>query len=183
MLLYPFVVSLPSTFYLLIWTINGLYTMTTRYFYFSMMCIYILVFSISIFQEKLNEQNEQLLFGVEKFTSRYQNMKGSIPLLTSSLNRFGWTFGGSVTSRKGGHLHHGRRISMQATAAGRRKGTKSRGKARVTPGALVKSARGNCEIHDTDSRYRIPTRRPPKGRRPHSLTCNIEKGQQNAGKW
>ena len=135
-------------------------------------------------KEKLKEQNEQLLFGVEKFSSGYHNLKGSIPLLTSSLYRFGWTFGGSVTSRKGGHLRHGRRISVQATAAGRRKGTKSRGKARVTPGAPVKSARGKTsEIYDTDSRYYIPTRRPPKGRRPHSLTCNVERGQQNAGKW
>ena len=98
------------------------------------------------------------------------NLKGSIPLLTSSLYRFEWTFGGSVTSRKGGHLRHGRRISLQATAAGRRKGTKSRRKARVTPGAPVKSARGKTsEIYDTDSRYYIPTRRPPpKGQRPHS---------------
>ena len=36
-------------------------------------------------KEKLKEQNEQLLFGVEKFTPRYQNMKGSIPLLTSCI--------------------------------------------------------------------------------------------------
>ena len=69
-------------------------------------------------KEKLKEHNEQLLFGIEKFTSRYQSFKSSIPLLTSSLDRFGWTFGGSVTSRKGGHLRHGRRISVQATAAG-----------------------------------------------------------------
>ena len=134
-------------------------------------------------KEKLKEQNEQLLFGVEKFISRYQNLKGSIPLLTSSMYRFGWTFGGSVTTRKGGHLRHGRRISVQATAAGRRKNTKSRGRARLTPGAPVKSAKSSQKIYDPDSRYFIPTRRPPKGRRPHSLTHNIERGQQNAGKW
>ena len=40
-------------------------------------------------KQKLREQNEQLLFGVEKFISRYQNLKQSIPLLTSSLYRFG----------------------------------------------------------------------------------------------
>jgi len=79
-------------------------------------------------KQKLEEKNEQLLFGVEKFSSRYESLKGSIPLLTSSLYRFGWTFGGSITSRKGGHLRHGRRISVQATAAGRRKGFKSRGR-------------------------------------------------------
>lgn len=44
------------------------------------------------------EQNKQFLFVVKKFISRYQNLKGSIPLLTSSLYHFGWTFGGSVTT-------------------------------------------------------------------------------------
>ena len=42
-------------------------------------------------KQKLEENDEQLLFGVEKFTSRYQNLKHSIPLLTSSLYQFGWT--------------------------------------------------------------------------------------------
>ena len=101
-------------------------------------------------KEKLKEQNEQFIFGLEKFISQYQNLNGSIPLLTSSLYCFVWTFGGSVTSRKG---RHGRKISVQTTAAGRRKGTKSRGKARVTPGAPVKSAQGShrtSNTHDPD---------------------------------
>ena len=124
--------------------------------------------------------NEQLLFGIEKFVTPYGKFKDSIPLLTSSLYRFGWTFGGTITSKKGGHLRHGRRISVQATAAGRRKGSKSRGKARATPGKPVKSARNGKK---DPSRYHLPTRRPPKGRRPHSLRANIDKGCQNAGKW
>ena len=74
-------------------------------------------------KKRLEDTNEQLLFGVEKFTTRYGKLKDSIPLLTSSFHRFGWTFGGTITSQKGGHLRHGRRISVQATAAGRRKGT------------------------------------------------------------
>ena len=79
-------------------------------------------------KEKLEgTTNEQLLFGVEKFVSRYSKLKNSVPLLTSSLHRFGWTFGGTITSNKGGHLRYGRRIAVQATAAERRKG-KSRGK-------------------------------------------------------
>lgn len=131
---------------------------------------------------KLEEANGQLLFGVEKFVSRYHKLKGSIPLLTSSFHRFGWTFGGSVSSRKGGHLRHGRRISVQATAAGRRKGTKSRGKAMVTPGKRLKGATPTQPVEDS-SRYHVPTRRPLKGKRPHSLGYNINKGQQNAGKW
>ena len=40
-------------------------------------------------KKKVEVANEQLLFGVEKFTSRYEKLKGSIPLLTSSLHRFG----------------------------------------------------------------------------------------------
>ena len=32
-------------------------------------------------KQKLEENGEQLLFGVEKFTSRYRGLKQSIPLL------------------------------------------------------------------------------------------------------
>ena len=51
-------------------------------------------------KQKLQEDNEQLLFGAEKFISCYNKLKQSLPLLTSTLHRFGWTYGGSVTSRK-----------------------------------------------------------------------------------
>ena len=44
-------------------------------------------------KEKLKEHNEQLLFGIEKFTSRYQSLKSSIPLLTSSLWVDFWRIG------------------------------------------------------------------------------------------
>ena len=61
---------------------------------------------------------------------------------------------------------------------------KSRGKAKATPGKTPKSARiVVARSADCDSRYHIPTRRPMKGRRLHSLSSNIYKGQQNAGKW
>ena len=71
-------------------------------------------------------------------------------------------------------MRHERRISVQATAAGRRKGTKSRGKAKATPGKPPKSAGRLAFSAECDSRYYIPTRRPRKGRRLHSLSYNID---------
>ena len=121
-------------------------------------------------KKKLEEKNEQFLFGVEKFVGRYMKMKNSISLLTSSLHRFGWTFGGSVSNRKNGHLRHGRRIAVQATAAGRRKSSKSRGKAKAVPGkpAGVQKPCGASSNVNSISRYCMPTRRSLKGRRLHS---------------
>ena len=55
-------------------------------------------------KQKLQEDNEQLVFGAEKFISRYNKLKHSLPLLTPALHRFGWTYGGLVTSRKGSNL-------------------------------------------------------------------------------
>ncbi len=130
-------------------------------------------------KKKLEETNEQLLYGVEKFTTRYEKLKESIPLLSSAFHCFGWTFGGSISSQKGGHLRHGRRIAVQA---GRRKGNKSRGKAKATPARSATSAKGS-QSFEVCSQYHMPTRRALKGRRPHSLGHNIDKGQQNAGKW
>ena len=69
-------------------------------------------------KRKLNEGNDQLILGIEKFINRYEKLKLSPAMLTSSMFRFGWIFGGTTTSRKGGHLRHGRRINVQATAAG-----------------------------------------------------------------
>ena len=126
----------------------------------------------------------ELVFGTEKFISRYNKLKHSLPLLTSALHRFGWTYGGSVTSRKGGNLRHGRRIAVQATAAGRRRKDLSRGKAKATPGKPLGLLKGQPPVKkQLDSRYILPTRREPKGKRKHSLKLSIEKGHQNAGKW
>ena len=80
--------------------------------------------------------------GVEKFFQRYQQMtmlKFSNNRIASALNRFGWVFGGSITNVQGGILRRGRRIAVQATAAGRRRKTLSRGKAKVTAGRPVKN--------------------------------------------
>ncbi len=127
-------------------------------------------------KKRLEDTNEQLLFGVEKFTTRYGKLKDSIPLLTSYFHRFGWTFGGTITSQKGGHLQN---ISAGHSS---RKEEGYRFNVKGISGRSVKSTK-NEERSDIGSRYFLPTRRPPKGRRPHSLKANVDKGYQNAGKW
>ena len=45
--------------------------------------------------------------------------------VASALHKFGMIFGGSITTQKFGRLRHGKRITIQVTAAGRcRKGVK-----------------------------------------------------------
>ena len=96
------------------------------------------------------------MFGAEKLISRYNKLKHSLPLLTSALHCFGLTYGGSVTSRKGGNLQHGWRIAVQATAAGRRRKGLSRGKARGTPGKSLKGQPPAKKPLADDSRYVLP---------------------------
>ena len=126
--------------------------------------------------------DEQIRIAVGKFTSRYNKLcKVSTPQLTSALHRFGWVFGGSVTNMKGGQIRHGRRIAVQATAAGRRRRGIARGSARAIPG---KPAGGSAGLYNKEnSRYILPTRRQSKGKRPHSLNLSVSQGHQNAGKW
>ena len=134
---------------------------------------------------KIKIQNDpQLRSGVEKFVARYNKMSESNlnALLASSFHRFGWLFGGSITSMKGGALRRGKRIAVQAASAGRRK-YGSRGKARVTAGKPVKLANNKENLQPSESRFTLPTRRAPKGKRPHDLSLYISKNVQNAGKW
>ena len=98
-------------------------------------------------KQKLQKDNEQLVFGAEKFISHYSRLKYSLLLLTSALHQFGWTYGGSVTSRKGGNLRHGRRIAAQGTAAGRRRKDLSQGKAKATPGKPLGLLKGQPPAH------------------------------------
>ena len=99
-------------------------------------------------------------------------------MLASALHKFGWIFGGSTTTQKFGRLHHGKRITIQATAAGRlRKGVK-KGKAPVIPGRPA----GSQSVNNTD-KHSMHVRNEPKGKRLHNLSAKIAKGQQNAGKW
>ena len=103
--------------------------------------------------------------------------------MASAFHKFGWVFGGTVT-RQAGALRHGRRIPVQATAAGRRRKILSRGKAKAQAGrpvkykGLVKRTKSKAL-----SRYHLPIRnvKPPKHQ--HSLSGNIQLCQQNAGKW
>lgn len=71
--------------------------------------------------------DEQLFSGTNKFIHRYNcySFSKSNAMLASALHKFGWIFGGSITTQKFGRLRHGKRITIQATAAGRcRKGVK-----------------------------------------------------------
>ena len=80
-------------------------------------------------KKRLKEEpvEEQLLYGANKFVDRYFSNKTNA-MLTSALNRFGLVFGGSVSSQKFGRLRHGRKITVQATAAGRRRKGMKQGK-------------------------------------------------------
>ena len=87
------------------------------------------------------DTSEQLKQGVRKFCERYKMMTAqnfSDNRIASALNRFGWVFGGTVTSVQGGLLRRGRRIAVQATAAGRRRKTLSRGKSKAPSGRPLK---------------------------------------------
>jgi len=135
-----------------------------------------------------HDTSGQLQAGIQKFCSRYKQMceqRFSTNRIASAFNRFGWVFAaGNATSFQGGMLCRGRRIAVQATAAGRRRKTLSRGKSKAPTGRPLKS---EIQIRQStakgQSRYFIPPRnmKPPK--RLHSLTTNVSTCQQNAGKW
>ena len=119
--------------------------------------------------------------GMQTFLRRYKDMKSckfANARLSSALHRFGWVFGGTVRSTQCGHMRRGRRIPVNAQAAGRRRGG-SRGKGKVSSGRPV----GALAARFPPSRYTLPTRRSAPGKRPHSLKENILQGRQNAGKW
>ena len=55
--------------------------------------------------------------------------------LSSALHHFGWVFGGTVSRKDhNGRFRRGRRIPINAKAAGRRRGTTTRGKAVMLQG-------------------------------------------------
>lgn len=137
-------------------------------------------------QQVANDSGGQLCTGVMKFCERYKKFakqRFAHNALASAFHKFGWVFGGTV-SRQAGALRHGRRIAVQATAAGRRRKTLSRGKAKAQAGRPVK-----CEStvkrtkSKTFSRYHLPIRKVKPSKRHHSLSKNIQLCQQNAGKW
>ncbi len=82
---------------------------------------------------------------------------------------------GQSKNTQGGFLRRGRRIPVNAKASGRRRGTLSRGKAKVTPGRPKHACYPRTNT--------MTTRKPAKGKRLHSLSANTAVGIQNAGKW
>ena len=132
-------------------------------------------------KNNLLRNDPQLSSGIDKFISRYFNLSSrkSYALLASALHGFGKQSTGVVHAN---HLRHGPRIPIQATAAGRRKRGVSRGKGKIPAGRPAKAQTG-CKLKAIITRYFLPVRKEPKGKRPHSLSLNISKGTQNAGKW
>ena len=103
----------------------------------------------------------------------------SLNILTFAFHKFGWVFGGTIT-RQVGALRHGRRISVQATAAGCCCKTLSRGKQRIHLGRPVKLETSTQRT--TGGAISIPTRNLKPQKRLHSLSKNVQLGQQNAVK-
>ena len=64
---------------------------------------------------------ESFTTSVKKFVATYHKLssKPSNAALISSLHRFGWCYGGAVTSLQSGIVRRGRRIPIQARSAGR----------------------------------------------------------------
>ena len=73
-------------------------------------------------------KDESFASGVKKFVSTYQKLSSRLSnaSLVSSLHRFGWCFGGAVTSMKGEILRRGRHIPIQARSAKEEKEQKGR---------------------------------------------------------
>lgn len=145
---------------------------------------------IDVMAEKLKEivqfDDPQITTGVSKFLRRFNKL--SIPRshskLATALHQFGWELGNTTTTQAG-QIRFGKRIAVQATAAGRRKKGKTKGNGKEIAGRPLKCLKNlsNVPSSSTDSRYCMPTRKEPKGKRLHSLIKNINCGQQNAGKW
>jgi len=137
-------------------------------------------------KEMVQSNDPQLTTGVYKFLTRFNKL--STPRLHSrlatALHQFGWELGNKITTQAG-QMRYGKRIAVQATAAGRRKQGKTRGKGKEIAGRPLKRLQDfpSQQSNYTCSRYQMPTRKEPKGRRVHSLNKNIQLGQQNAGKW
>ena len=132
---------------------------------------------------RLQQPDPNLRLGVKKFIDRYNKMKrsNSTALMTSSFHCFGRTPGGTITSVQGGSIRRGRRIPVQATAAGRRK-YGSKGKAPSTVGRPPANKQKE-NLVPASSRFTLPLRNKAKGKRPHNLALSVVKGTQNAGKW
>ena len=138
-------------------------------------------------KQMIEPREPQLTSGVSKFLSRFSKFSStrSHSKLATAFHQFGWEMG-TTTTLQAGQLRHGKRIAVQATAAGRRKKGKSRGKGKEVAGRPTKSSvttQSGPSTFSSTSRHAMPTRKDTKGRRLHLLSHNIELGKQNAGKW
>ena len=83
----------------------------------------------------INESDDlQLISGISKFVERYLNLSGSKrsqARLASALHMFGSSAGAAHSTRSTPLLRHGKRIPVQATAAGRRRKGITRGKGKI----------------------------------------------------
>ena len=96
--------------------------------------------------------------------------------LSSTLHRFGWVFGGTISRKDhNGHFRRGRRIPVNAKAAGRRRGSVSKGKAL----ALQGRPKGIKLAVLPPSSANLQTKQRPL-KKPHSLSQNIARGNKTA---
>jgi len=75
--------------------------------------------------KKRVKENEAVAQGAQTLLRRYKAMrtcKFANSQISSALHRFGWVFGGSVKSTQGDHSRRGRRIPVNALAAGWQRG-------------------------------------------------------------
>ena len=109
------------------------------------------------------------------FLSRYDNITKSATFatarLSSALHRFGWVFGGNTSSSQGGHLRRGRRIPINAKSAGRRRGKVSIGKGKILQGRPK-----GMKVATYPNVHNMRVKKPPKGKRKHSLQSSIVQG-------
>ena len=82
-----------------------------------------------VLKKMVMSHNPQFLSGVSTFLKKFDKLStgSSQSKLVAALHQFGWEMA-ATTVLKPGQLRHGKRIAVQATAAGRRRKGRSKGK-------------------------------------------------------
>ena len=115
---------------------------------------------------QIQQKDQQLISGVRKILTRYKGLSAyrSTARLASAFHQFGWVFGGVInrTTLRGSN-RHGKRITVQATSAGRRRVGSLRGKSRVPSGRPCTFSQSGHSSVPAD-RHLMPTRKQPKGK-------------------
>ena len=121
----------------------------------------------------ISADNQQLYSGI---VQRYKAMSGyrSAANLASAFHQFGTILGGSVSraNMKGG-VCHGKRIAVQATTAGRRRGRTSHSKSKIPVGRLCSSYSFHLSSHTSDVHV-WPGRKEAKGKCAHLFKGTTE---------